>query len=408
MHTLNRIFTCLVLIAVLIPPATFALISLDEKNEAQEELEDAIGSAVQTYQTRTYLQYSKTKNEKIVREAEPKLADLEQRKLILRRAIVKEQRIIKTVSDIYGLEIASRDQLQAMISTEKRRVGRLIALRSMGHMAADREDPRTVVLRSMFRIASADWDMALLEDTQTQMLRDLTAADRAFSRLEAAAKEREAVLLDYDNLQTRKKHAEQVVEESTKSMDSIQEIMEDVHNQVLKMQGELARIDARLKAKAERVLIEKGLLDPKDAGGSEATAIKPQFSWPVYGVVSAGFMNSDYKKFFGVPHYGMDIVVGQGTRVSSAAEGVVFLVRDGGETGYSYILVGHRGGYATLYGHISQALVKAGDEVTAGQAIALSGGTPGTHGAGPMTTAAHLHFEVIQAGVNVDPKTVLP
>ncbi len=408
MHTLNRIFTCLVLIAVLIPPATFALISLDEKNEAQEELEDAIGSAVQTYQTRTYLQYSKTKNEKIVREAEPKLAGLEQRKLRLRRAMVKERRIIETVSAIYGLEITSREQLQTMIATEKRRVGRMIVVRSIGHMAADRQDPRTVVLRSMFRIASADWDTALLEDTQTQAIRDLTAADKAFGRLEVATTERDAVLRDYDSLQTRKKHAEQVVKESTKNMSSIQEIMEDVHNQVLRMQGELARIDAKLKAKAERVLIEKGLLDPKDAGGSEATIIKPQFSWPVYGRVSAGFMNSDYKKHFGVLHYGMDIVVGQGTRVSSAAEGVVFLVRDGGETGYSYILVGHRGGYATLYGHVSQSLVKAGDDVTAGQAIALSGGTPGTHGAGPMTTGAHLHFEVIQAGVNADPKSVLP
>jgi murein DD-endopeptidase MepM/ murein hydrolase activator NlpD len=119
-------------------------------------------------------------------------------------------------------------------------------------------------------------------------------------------------------------------------------------------------------------------------------------------------MDADYKKQFGVPHLGEDIVVPQASAVYAAADGIVFLVRDGGLTGYSYILIGHRDGYATLYGHVSQALVAAGQEVTAGQQIALSGGTPGMHGSGPMTTAAHLHFEVIRAGVNIDPKSVLP
>jgi murein DD-endopeptidase MepM/ murein hydrolase activator NlpD len=184
--------------------------------------------------------------------------------------------------------------------------------------------------------------------------------------------------------------------------------MEDVHTQVLKIQGELARIDARLKEKAERALIEKGLLKAEDIGKFDGSTYRQQFSWPVYGAVSAGFMVESYKKFFGVDHHGMDIVVAQGTPVAAAADGVVFLVRDGGNTGYSYILVGHRGGYATLYGHVSQSLVKAGQEVSVGDIIALSGGTPGTHGAGPMTTAAHLHFEVIKAGTNVDPKSVLP
>ena len=68
---------------------------------------------------------------------------------------------------------------------------------------------------------------------------------------------------------------------------------------------------------------------------------------------------------------------------------------------------GHRNGYATLYGHVSSFLVKKGDVVMKGQAIAFSGGTPGTHGAGPMTTGPHLHLELTKDGKHIDPRSVL-
>jgi len=71
-------------------------------------------------------------------------------------------------------------------------------------------------------------------------------------------------------------------------------------------------------------------------------------------------------------------------------------------------LIGHRGGYATLYGHISHISVYAGEDVHAGQNIGLSGGQPGSHGSGPMTTGSHVHFEVIKSGININPRTMLP
>jgi murein DD-endopeptidase MepM/ murein hydrolase activator NlpD len=407
MHTLNRILTLLLLCVVLLPPATFALVSLEDRTEAQDELQDAIGDAVHTYQRRGSLEKIKTTGAKTIQQETDHMAALEKRKLELRRAVVKDRRIIATISERYGITLTSREALAPILATEKRRVQRLLQIKSLRQAAADPQDARSVVLRMAFRVATTDASDLLLERTQTQMLRDLTAADKAFARLEEDTTERNNVLDEYSASQMRKQKAVAAVENSTRELTDIADIMEDVHNQVLRMQGELARIDARLKEKAERALIEKGLLKAEDIGKNDV-AYHQQFSWPVYGPVSAGFMNESYKKHFGVPHYGMDIVVAQGTPVASAADGVVFLVRDGGEKGYSYILVGHRGGYATLYGHVSKALVKAGDEVTVGQNIALSGGTPGTHGAGPMTTAAHLHFEVILAGSNVDPKTVLP
>ena len=135
----------------------------------------------------------------------------------------------------------------------------------------------------------------------------------------------------------------------------------------------------------------------------------PAFEWPVEtGLgISAGFHDAGYRKRFGMEHNAVDIPVLQGSFVHAAADGIVEKVSDNG-LGYSSLIIRHGGGYATLYGHISGFLVSEGERVTAGQSVALSGGMPGTKGAGRMTTGAHLHFEVIKDGVHIDPQTVLP
>lgn len=407
MHTLNRILTALVLLIVLVPPATFALVSLDEKEHAQQELQQAIGTAVYKYQQRSGLQSVKGKNERTVAEQGSKIATLASRRRELRFAIVKQRRIVKAIGDKYGIVIDSKDRVTSMINVEKRRVARLMKDRYLRKIGMDFTDARDVVLYTMFH-AAADQGSDMVTVAQTDFLHDLVAAQRWLAQLEESQAAYDSLLGEQRVAEQKYDAAAEAIERSTEQLEEIKRITEEVHNQVLKMQSELARIDARLKAKAERVLIEKGLLDPKSIGQTDGIAFKPQFSWPVYGRRTAGFKNADYVKHFGVPHYGQDLAIDQGSPVYSAAEGVVFLVRDGGKTGYSYILIGHRGGYATLYGHVSEALVTAGQEVAVGQAIALSGGKPGTHGAGPMTTGPHLHFEVIHAGVNIDPMTVLP
>lgn len=59
----------------------------------------------------------------------------------------------------------------------------------------------------------------------------------------------------------------------------------------------------------------------------------------------------------------------------------------------NHMTILHSNGVVTYYGHLSAALVSAGDTVFQGQAIALMGGKPGTAGAG-NSTGCHLHFGV--------------
>lgn len=131
--------------------------------------------------------------------------------------------------------------------------------------------------------------------------------------------------------------------------------------------------------------------------------------WPVEPElgISAHFEDDGYEARFGIPHHAVDIPAMQGTVVAAAADGVVAKVSDNGY-GFNSIVIKHKGGFATMYGHVTEFLVSEGDEVYAGDAIALSGGRPGTKGAGRLTTGAHLHFELLRDGEQIDPLPFLP
>jgi murein DD-endopeptidase MepM/ murein hydrolase activator NlpD len=64
------------------------------------------------------------------------------------------------------------------------------------------------------------------------------------------------------------------------------------------------------------------------------------------------------------------------------------------------VMIDHGDGLATLYGHASRLLVKAGDIVLPRQEIALVGSTG-------RSTGPHLHFEVIRKGHRVEPRQYL-
>jgi murein DD-endopeptidase MepM/ murein hydrolase activator NlpD len=97
-------------------------------------------------------------------------------------------------------------------------------------------------------------------------------------------------------------------------------------------------------------------------------------------------------------HTGVDFLVGSGTPVHSVAAGTVVSAGADGAYGND-VIIRHADGKYTLYGHLTEPLVSAGQTVTEGQEIGISGATGNV-------TGPHLHFEVRTTpdyGSDIDP-----
>ena len=117
------------------------------------------------------------------------------------------------------------------------------------------------------------------------------------------------------------------------------------------------------------------------------------FILPVNGYISRGF-DPDRG------HYGIDIVVKDGTPVYASAGG--FVVFSGFTNNFGHIIIlSHSDGYLSIYKHCSVILKKEREFVKQGELIAQSGNS------GLATTGPHLHFEIWHNGKPVNPETLL-
>ena len=98
-------------------------------------------------------------------------------------------------------------------------------------------------------------------------------------------------------------------------------------------------------------------------------------------------------------HAGLDFAAGQGTAIHAAAGGTVAVAGFRPDFGW-VVEIEHGNGLTTRYAHASRLLVKAGDVVRPGEAIAAVGSTG-------RSTGPHLHFEVLRNGEATDPRRYL-
>ena len=118
---------------------------------------------------------------------------------------------------------------------------------------------------------------------------------------------------------------------------------------------------------------------------------------PVSGTISSRYgVSSSIRSS---KHTGLDIAANQGTQIKVVADGTVTCASYSGSYGY-LVKVDHGNGVETWYAHTSKMYVKEGQEVKAGDVIALVGSTGNS-------TGPHLHFEVRINVEHVNPQNYL-
>ncbi len=119
------------------------------------------------------------------------------------------------------------------------------------------------------------------------------------------------------------------------------------------------------------------------------------FDWPLDGKVLFHY-GSGQGKF----REGIAISAAQGVSVQAAATGEVIYVGDGVKGFGKLIIIKHDGDFMTAYAHSNSVMVRKGEKVTRGQAIARVGKTGDV-------SSPQLYFSVRRGKMTIDPEKPL-
>ena len=227
------------------------------------------------------------------------------------------------------------------------------------------------------------------KDLENQQ-KDLNSKKRELARLKAELENKKI------GLASEQENKVYILDQTKSSEREYQRLLKLAKQEQQQAESDIVSLEKIVRAKLAKISGKN--LEFNDAG----------FIWPVAkNTITATFHDPDYPFRYIFEHPAIDIRAGQGSTLRAAASGYVAIAKNAGK-GYSYIMIVHGNGLATVYGHVSKIYVQTDEYVVQGQTIGLSGGMPGTNGAGSLTTGPHLHFEVRSNGVPVNPLEYLP
>ena len=177
---------------------------------------------------------------------------------------------------------------------------------------------------------------------------------------------------------------------------------------VLKRKYNIQRIDGLDEKKVtppeevyKRIKEENYKIGEARAINSELDFFKNKFIMPVEGIISGVYgsqriLNGKPKW----PHYGIDIAAKKGTKIKSAATGIVTMAEDDLYYTGGTIIMDHGHGISTIYSHLETVMVSVGDKINQGDII-------GTVGSTGRSTGPHLDFRINWFQTRLDPMSVL-
>ena len=240
-----------------------------------------------------------------------------------------------------------------------------------------------------------------------QLAEATAAVERERTELEQQRQELEQTEQELNEQQTLQ---EQQREESNKMILQMQveyaalsedykaaEAAEDELRETIK-RTETAYFNALSKEEAARIAAQNkannNKANPNSAGATATGGFLFPLAWS-NGVTCAYGPRTHPIYGYQSNHTGVDLGSGMNTEIYATKSGTVTASSYGEANGY-YLTINHGDGYSSIYAHMVSNEVSVGDYVTQGQVI-------GHVGLSGWTTGAHLHFEILYNGSNVNP-----
>ena len=171
---------------------------------------------------------------------------------------------------------------------------------------------------------------------------------------------------------------------------------------IQKINGISKRMMSPTKEDLLRIEQEAKLVAKARRQNSERLNFKENFVWPVIGRVSGVYgsqriLNGEPRR----PHFGIDIAASTGTLVKAPAGGMVTMVHGGMFFSGGTLIIDHGHGLSSSFLHLDKILVKEGEQVSQGQAIAKVGATG-------RVTGPHLDWRINWFEQRLDPAFFVP
>ena len=203
-------------------------------------------------------------------------------------------------------------------------------------------------------------------------------------------------------LEEQKSDAEEAKATLLTQKSELDEQREAANELVKQLQADTAEAKAEMAAieKEEEALLAQAVRLSKElaAQQNQNPATQGGYIWPVtsrritsqYGPRNTGIKGASTN------HKGVDIGgVGYNSEVRAAKAGTVIISSYASSYG-NYVSISHGSGNTTVYAHLSSRKVSVGQRVEQGQLIGITGSTG-------ISSGPHLHFEIMEGGVRIDP-----
>lgn len=230
-----------------------------------------------------------------------------------------------------------------------------------------------------------DADQAVID--QLQALQDqITAKQETLQSQKADSEAAKADLVSKKSeLDTQRTSANKLVQQLSTSKGEYESDMDDLAAEEEAVQDKIMELSRQLAAQ-------------QAAQGQATNVALGGYIWPVnsHYVTSTFGGRSSPGGIGSTNHKGVDIGrVGYTTDIHAAKAGTVIISQYSTSYG-NYVVVSHGSGNTTLYAHMSSRSVTAGQKVAQGDKLGVTGSTG--HSTGP-----HLHFEISENGVRINP-----